>query len=373
MWFEKFEFEEDPYRNVDPIKIPLERIVWNRNDLTGAKDNLDAMLKSVEDSYRVAVRVYGPNRSGKTWLWRYIQKEMLSRVKEALVANSRIPELDASFDAFYSILVKSIFGETIDPNAKYLERLKEVVGANGEKYTEFMGMHDLAVCLRRIALNDEQRDICREWLLGSSVPIRDVNAAGISSRLDTSYKKYEVLRTLLEKSSALFPTTAMIVDEMENASPKLAIQMSDMLRDLLDAFYDKFVLILSFTATTVGEWYDLGYKRALDGRIDYNFYLDSLKVEYSPTFLRLHQQTYRRKKFSGDQLSPFTEDGIKYLVSLMTEDTRYPGLILSNCGILAKAAATEDRRVNEDFVKKWSERLKDISGPVKRRRKGPKR
>jgi hypothetical protein len=370
MWFQKFEFEDDPYRNVDPIKIPLERIVWNRDDLTDVKHQLDEMLQSVQDWYRVALRVYGANRSGKTWLWRYVEKEIESRIKDALVISTRIPEVQPTFDAFYSIIIKSIFGESIDPSAKYLEKLKNKAGTDPQKYVEFLGTRDLAACLRRIAMNDEQKGTCAEWLLGTGGTIRELNAVGISSRLESSYDKYEVLRTLLEKASDLFSTTVLIVDEMENASAKFAVQLSDMLRDLLDVFYDKFVLILSITLTTMGEWYDFGYKRALDGRIDHNIYLDSVKVDYSPTFLRLHQEKYRTKKFSGNQLLPFTEGGIRCLLTLMKEDSRYPGLILPNCGILAKAAATEDRRIDESFVRKHVNRLKDIGGPAKRRRRG---
>jgi|GEM_PF-3588565 len=358
-WYEKIGFEEDPYKRVDPPLIPFERIEWNRFDLQGEREKLDDLIEDVKNSYKVALLVYGPYGSGKTWLGRVIEKEILSEINEALIIHTKLHGLQPNFSALYDIFIRDL----ISPDGKFLPKLESHLGNKIDDWVKFFKNNDLANALYHLALQDTRKTTSLNWLLDLGVTMGDLKNADITAKIGGDAHKYEIMKLLIEKSAEIFPLIILNVDELENANrPSFARQIGDVLRDLIDVFYEKFVLFLSITAGGAGEWYDYGYPEALSRRLDYIVKLDTIKREYAPTFLRRHHEVYRKKDTEiEDQLFPFTEDGIDKLIEIMEVDKRYPGYILPNCGILARDAAKEDRKVDAKFVIDHQRRLGDIA------------
>jgi len=358
IWFEKFEFEEDPYNKIDPPLIPFERIQWNRDDLSEEKKKIDYLIDDIKASYKIAILAYGPIGSGKTWVGRVIEKKITSEVKNALIVRTRIPRIQPNFSAFYRIFVDSIL-----KNDEYISKLKEKIGTSRKDWEAQIENQDLAHCLWHIVEGSiEKRVIAKRWLIGESLTTKDLSLIDVVTKLDMDYKKLEIIKALLEKSLLAFPMTLLYIDEMENANPTFARQIGDVLRDFLDSFYEKFVLTCFFTAESIEDWYDYGYSEALYRRLNYKLKLDAIKREYAPTFLRKHHEVYRKKTAKiKDQIYPFTDEGVDKLIEMMDISKRYPGYILPNCGILARDAEKENKVIDAQFVIDHQRRLDNIA------------
>ena len=358
-WYEKIGFGEDPYKRVDPPIIPFERIEWNRVDLGEERGKIDDLIEDIKNSYKVALLVYGPYGSGKTWLSRVIEKEILSEVKDALFIRTKIYGLQPNFSALYDIFIRDL----ISSDGKFLSKLESHLGTKIDDWVKFFKNNDLANALYQLALQGPKKTTSLNWLLDLGVTMGDLKNADITAKIGGDAHKYEIMKLLIEKSAEIFPLVILNVDELENANrPSFARQVGDVLRDLLDVFYERFVLLCSFSAESVEVWYDYGYSEALARRLNYIVKLDTIKREYAPTFLRKHQEVYRKKDAEiEDQLSPFTEEGIDKLIEIMEVDKRYPGYVLPNCGILARDASKEDKKVDAKFVIDHQRRLEYIA------------
>lgn len=348
MWYEKFDFEEDPYTKKDPFLISLKRIVWDRPDLANAKVSLDSFLKDVADEYRVGLKIYGPHGSGKTWLLRLIQKLIQSKKSDALTIYTKIPYLEASFSTLYQLFMMDLHKE--EKLTKIINGISQKTGRTVVEWMGFLGDRDLAQCLHNIKHGNEA-ELSKGWLFGQGLSLSDVKRAKIYVKLDGDYEKFRVMHTILGKSSLAFSTSVVLVDELENADPSLAKRLSDALRDLLDGFSQKFALVTSYTAQREENWFDYGYSGALARRFDYTIDLRSLNREDLPQFLRQHNQAYRKENSSvEDQIYPFSEEAIYELFDNMEIGYRYPGFILPNCGIVGRDAAERDVEINPDLI-----------------------
>ena len=348
MWYEKFDFEEDPYTKRDPLLIPLKRMVWDRPDLKDAKASLDSFLKDTMDEYRVALKIYGPHGSGKTWLLRLIQKLIKTNMAGALTAYTKIPYLEASFSTLYQIFMMDLDRE--EKLTKIINGISEKTGRTVVEWMGFLGDRDLAQCLHNIRHGNEVQ-LSKGWLFGQSLSLTDLKRAKIYVRLDSDYEKFRVMHSVLEKSSLVFSTSIVLVDELENADPSLAKRLSDALRDLLDGFSQKFALVASYTAQREENWFDYGYSQALARRFDYIIDLRSLNRDDLPEFLRQHNKAYRKEDSRvNDQIYPFSEEAIFELFDIMDIGYRYPGFILPNCGIVARIAAKRDIEINPKLI-----------------------
>lgn len=353
MWYEKFGFEDDPYVIRGPRTIPLERIKWNRDDLSD-KPHLDRFIERVLDSRRVGMRVYGGEGSGKTWLLTYMEKTLKEKSKgKALVLYSYgyIPLLQPTFSIFYERFISEI--EKHLP--KILKAIDKKAGHKKVNWEKCLGNRDLATALSNI--HDEEKEKAKEnrlykdWLYGKRMTSKDLGDIGITSSLAEDYKKYEVMRTLIENCFLVFSSVTLVVDELENAPPGLAKGLGDSLRDLIDSFYDKFSLVCSYTTEIADEVIDWGYGIFLYARLEHEVKMNALGADATPRFLRIHHECYREAGYKvEDQLSPFEESGVKRLVELIDPKYCYPRTVLTNCGVLAEEAFRQDAKVTAKFV-----------------------
>jgi hypothetical protein len=138
---------------------------------------------------------------------------------------------------------------------------------------------------------------------------------------------------------------------MENADAALARGLSDALRDLLDSFSEKFVMVCSYTALRETDWIDFGYSVALERRLDYTIELGQLQKEALVEFIKTHNHVYRKDKSkTKDNLYPFKEDGLYKLYDSMELGFLYPGYFLPNCGVLARVSVETDKEVEANTV-----------------------
>ena len=359
-WYEVFGFEADPYMKVDPYTIPDKRIIWNRDDLIRVKKTITDFIEDVKAGYRCALKIYGDWGSGKTWLIRYLEKRIREKVEDVIVIRTYIPKIEPTFSVLYKKFVENVMHSNL--LSKIMEALEREGGPTPDGWKKAVGDDDLGQALWNIHHGQDEM-LSRRWLLGAKISMRDLSSAGIISRIEGDYRRYEIMEKIIKFAREISSMTVLIIDELENVSPRLAPSLSDALRDLLDAFYDGFALICSYTAASEDEWYDLGYTDALYRRIDYTIAMEPLDITYAPDFLRLHQEVYRQPGFKvEDQLYPFTEDGVKAILTVMDPNRRLPGFILPNCGRIAKEAARQGiDRIDRSFVEKHVELLEELA------------
>lgn len=162
--------------------------------------------------------------------------------------------------------------------------------------------------------------------------------------------KIDLQTKLRDAESQLKLYTAILWSNQGKKRVSYLAMACDGLRDMLDAFSERFGLIASFTAEKVEEWYDLGYTEYLGRRFDYTIELTSLKKETLSEFLRIHHKVYRKEGVKvSDELVPFTEDSVTKLVDLMPPQYYYPGYFLPNCKDIARLAF--DRKKQQIEVK----------------------
>jgi hypothetical protein len=350
MWFERYNFKEDPYIIRDPFTIPLDMILWDRDDLP-QKGNLLRFIGDVVHGYRVGLKVYGPAGSGKTWLLRYLEKTLLEKLgDEVAVVYGKIFRGDPTFSVLYDTVVR-------DWNQRHREKVLDAVEGKADrdrvKWREYIGDSDLATCLHEIRYRSEEQKarICEHWLRGARVGARELADVGIMSSLDSDYRRYLALRKLLELTLLAYETCVLIVDELENAPPRLAQALGDFLRDLLDSYSERFALACSYTAQAADELLDWGYGEFLFTRLEYDVRLDPITPDSASDIFRVHHGAYRKKLYTDDELLPFTESGLRRLINSMDPLRWYPRHILVNCSVLGRIASEENvDAIDEDFV-----------------------
>lgn len=345
--YEKFGFEADPYAQIEPFLIPMERLEWNRDDLQKAKGKFDDFIADIKNLNKVGLAVWGPWGSGKTWLLRLIQKFVGD---DDLVIYTKISRIEPTFSAFYSLFIENLMPK-IDV---ILQKIDENSGPKINDWVDFIKDEDLAHCLYHLYHHDEFFSVSKKWLFGEKAPSKGLGDANLITTLDGDLKKYRVLEKLLDLSRLAFQTPILIIDELENATGKIAfaMQLSDVMRNLLDRFYERFALVCAYTAEMEDEWYDLGYGEAVQTRLDYKIELMSLEKGYICRFLRKHHALYRKEEIDvTDQLSPFTEDGIQRMVEVMDPAQHYPRQILHNCRNLVREAVKSNvEEIDKEFV-----------------------
>ena len=213
---------------------------------------------------------------------------------------------------------------------KIIEAINKNTGSTVNQWANFLRDRDLAQCLHNIK-HGSQEQLSKGWLYGEALSLSDLKSAHIYVRLDSDYTMFKIMQILLEKSSLTFDTVVLSIDEMENADVSLARGLSDALRDLLDSFSEKFVMVCAYTAHREDDWIDFGYSEALVRRLDYTIELGQLQKDALVEFIRTHNSLYRKGKSKvEDQLYPFKEEGLNRLYDSMEIGYLYPGYFLPN-------------------------------------------
>jgi hypothetical protein len=349
MWFETWDFEEDPYGIKRTQLLNSKRIIWNRDDLEN-KPNVDSFIDNVANGRSVSLRIFGPSRSGKTWLLKYIEKSLKERMNnDVLVIMAPIPESDSNLDSWYRYFISSI-EFNMD---SFLAKASAKAGQTQGDWRKYFGDHELGYALWHISKKSDQKFIAMEWLRGEKLSGPQLTEAGLVSSL-TKYKKVQIMIKLIDSIRLLYQSCVLMVDEIGLIRPPSnARVIGGILKDILDSFYERFGLICTYTADLSDTLIDLGYSQHFYKRFDFEVDMSAIHVEYMPLFVRKHNEAYRRSDSKiGDQLLPFTEEAIEALLELISFENYYPGPILHCCGILAaEATKNELKLINGDFVR----------------------
>lgn len=357
-WWETFQFKEDPYQgDIDPYAKPEWSLKWNRNDLTEGEGAFNGFIEDIERRRKVTAYVWGPWRSGKTWISRLIEKELRKKMPEILVIRVQVRRSLLGLIHFY----RRIIEDTITSEKrgkKIMDRFKEYIsekrGNTQAEWRNFFGDRDLGTALFEIAHDGDSAYICKNWIQARSVSANYLKEPGILAPLKEEDVIEDVLEKLIEKFIEIFSGILIIIDQMEEAKPSLARDISSTMRRISDKFKENFALCLLLQGEEQDQWVDRGYDEALFARIRHRIRLDPISSEYAPEFLRRHNEVYREKGFEGDQIYPFTEDGAKRLIQLLGPENSYPGSkFFQSCEELARISESEGgKEITKEFVDK---------------------
>lgn len=356
MWYEKFDFDANPYQKLDPFKIDHSRLSWNRDDLAKEREKLDRFIEDLLSGSRVGLMGYGAIGSGKTWLARILQKEIRNKQPNSMFIYTKVHKLEPTFSVIYKIAMESILSE--------METIRKAVSTevgrdDEDGWKKIFADEDIAKGFVNITKGGKAGALAERWLFGYRISSSDLDTLNIINPIDSDYMKYETLRNIIFTLTKLFPVVILVIDELDNAPVKLASALSDSLRNMLDELSNNFGLFCLFTAEALEEWYEHGYSEALRRRIDYTIELGSIKVERAPDFLRKHHALYRKKEQEmKDELSPFSEDGVITLLKLMPIEKLFPGYFFPNCESIAKIAAEEDvEAIDSHYVQRYRAKM----------------
>lgn len=376
-WVEDLGFEEDPYRKRDPFEIPENRIIWNRTDLNEfMTDQIDPLLDKVENLYGAGLLIHGYLGSGKTWLCRFLSKSVKERIrkkygKDPLIFQAHLKTEWRGLEFLYKDLVEDLYRKGFfDELKKYLDSLKEeqktqipsegIIESKREEIAEEWVKEKLRAVTEHQYLTEalfslwkaKETDVIWAWLRAESVPISDLREYNIYSKIGTDYDRFKTLSAMISVAKEMYPTVVLILDELRNMEEAKARELSEYLRELIDAHYERLFLLCTFTTTELDELYDLGYTAAFVDRLDNISRIDIIMAEAAPVFLREHHKVYRKHDFKiKDQLHPFSEKGIKKLVEILKPVKKVPRFILMNGGSLVKKfVSSEAKLIDEKFI-----------------------
>jgi len=358
-WY--YEFEENPYKTrPEPMFLSDKRIIWNRDDLDD-KDNLNNFINSILEGRAVGLRVYGGIGSGKTWLVRYIQKELKAKSQSCIFFYSRLVGAKSTFSEFYFDFIS----DTAPELEKLLHEVTKKVGKDIEDWKKYWDDPNLGMALHHINSEDEHKALSMIWLKGEPLSPSLLNAASINVRLASDSQKIEVLEKILHKASELFAVCILALDDIALVKRGFGRELGRIIKDIFDGFYEKFGLICTYTGETSDSLLD-SYDQHFYERFEYEVGLRPIKKEYLPQFLKLHHSCYRQEDAKvEDQLYPFTEEAIKTLANLMDPAKVLPRCVLKSCGNLVLAAGKSGRSLIDG---KFIEENKDLIVPEARLR-----
>lgn len=355
MWYEKWDFIEDPYGIKRTKSIPFDRITWNRDDLSD-KENINRFLDAVFDHRSVSLRIFGPTRSGKTWLLVYLEKMLREKLGDNIVIiNSEVPEAEPTIDSFYRRFIESL--NTQIPS--FLEKVEEKVGNNQQGWRDYFDDYELGSALYHIRFKGDQKIVSEQWLSGARLSASSLRPAGLITSL-TKYKEVQIIIKLIDRIGSLYESCVLMVDEIGQIRPPSAARIiGGTLREILDSSYEKFGLVCTYTAVLSDYLMDLGYSQHFYKRFDYEVELAAIAEDYVDDFLTIHHSVYRKPDSSiENQLIPFMEGSLNKMLELMSFENYYPGPILHSCGVMASKAAREKvAEISPSFVEESKDRL----------------
>lgn len=349
-WIERFGFDFDPYAIVEP---EINHIVWNRNDLSD-ESSVFEFLKRVREGQRVGLKLWGPAGAGKTWLTKYIEKELIAdQDTTRLVINSRTPGISSSpFNAFYATFLESYLPHLEDLVDKVNELLSPDATTIGQ-WQEQLRDRNLGACFWTVKHRPELMAICLNWLEGERLAAAEIRDIGVSSSLNDESKKFSIIRGLCRVAVDYgYESVTLIVDELENANPpSRARAMSEAFRELLDSFARNFSLVACWSVQNIDELYDVGFTEFMLGRMQYTVELEPISPDFASEWLTEANKAFRTiGTWDGPDIAPFTDKAITHLVRSMDITHRFPRYILRNCGVLAATLPDTSDEISEDHI-----------------------
>lgn len=359
-WFEEYGFIDNPYEVRTPKNIPLDEIVWSRSDMNNVKEDIENFIDDLEQGYVTSLAGFSRWRGGKSWLNRYIEKRVYDRLDNILFIRIDLTRVGSNLSAFYRKVINNLVN--VDEDTAFMEKIKQEYSDEAE-LKEVFGS-DLGHILFQIIFGSAEvrKKILKAWLEGfspSKSNLRDENLHySIKGREDLML---EILEQLINEGASLFNRVVLSLDQLESAKT-FAQDLSDILRDLSDEMSENLALCLFYTGESADWWFDHGYGDALYHRIDYKEYIKPLELGASQNFIRTQNKIYREEGWTGsDQIYPFTEESIEYLVKLMGSENSRPGFILENCKVLARDAYDEgEGKVEKAFIEEKLSKLENI-------------
>lgn len=168
MWYEKWDFVENPYGIKKTKSLLPERIIWNRDDLKDKK-TLHQFLDDILNQRSVSLRIWGPTRSGKTWLLKYIEKTLKEKLKDRIIiVYTEIPEAEPTLDSFYVEFIRSLSTQL----PLILEKVKDKIGDEQRAWREFFDDFELGSALHHIHYKSDHKPISDQWLRGVRLVLR---------------------------------------------------------------------------------------------------------------------------------------------------------------------------------------------------------
>jgi len=351
-WFEGFGFVANPYQKIDPFKTSLDRLEWNRIDMSNEYSDLTSFVEDLKSSQKSGMRIIGAIGSGKTWFARMIEKYLVEAVADSMFIYTKVPRMEPTFAVVYSIAIQDL----LDKFNRISEKVQTITGDLGEdSWLNVFEDEDLARGLSLINSGGKNGRLARSWLAGNRMTSSSLSSINIVNPLTSDYMRFNVLVNLYKTLSTVFSCAVLVIDELENAPIKLAGALSDGLRDMLSEFTERFGLVCLFTAESFDEWFEAGYTEALTRRIDYHVSIPEVSSEAFTELVRKHQTLYRIENFEvEDQAYPFTDAAILRIHDLAPTWRKYPGYLFPNCETLCRLAHEQQERISlpigNDFV-----------------------
>jgi hypothetical protein len=339
MSYEKWGFTEYPYGILKTRQLKPDKITWNRDDLED-KGNVENFINDILDHRSVSLKIWGPTRSGKTWLLNYIEKKLHEKFENnIMIIYTDIPSSEPTIDNFYGKFIDSLL-KKIDI---ILPKIEGKIGKDQSDWENYFEDPELGAAIYHLRGKSVQKPVAVQWLKGEKISSSVLRSLNIISSLNKA-KKIENMIDIITVLRNIFESFVLMVDEIGLIRPPSAARaIGNTLQILLDRFDSKFGLICTYTASLANVLLDLGYSEHFYKRFDYDVQITALPSEYVPEFLRLHHTVYRKPDYKvKDQLYPFALDGIKKILEIIGEDNYYPGYILHTCGSIASEALKSD-------------------------------
>jgi len=206
--------------------------------------DLQRFIEDISNDRRTGMKIFGSSGSGKTWLTRIIEKEILAMKPEVLFIYTKVPKLEPTFQTVYRLGVQYLLDNHFD---RIVQHIKDHGETNLTTWKKMIQDEDLATAFGQY-YSGTNRALAKKWLIGDKLSASELDELKVTSSLDSEYDRFEMLTRIFQNMSSIFSDSLLVIDELENAPVKLAGQLSDSLRDILDTFAERFSLVVSFTA-----------------------------------------------------------------------------------------------------------------------------
>ena len=212
-----------------------------------AEDRIVTFLRDVNSEVLV---VLGTQGVGKTNFLNYLEDEIQN--SKAELGGYYIVKYMADPESTFDGTIRTIFQEL---GTDHLKRIAKALSSSNEPLSKVRS-YDLRQALLTLSneiQNDENFDLCLEWLFGLRIFNAHKNGLGITFRLDTLESRTAVLRDyiLLSKDLGELKGIFLLLDELEKQDgvlgPRAVVRYLSGLRAIIDALPNYLFMIIAIT------------------------------------------------------------------------------------------------------------------------------